>query len=195
VPSNALIGWHGARAAAMNEIAAAHLAVGGSGRGRRYATEQINHAYAMLVAAQFQGFCRELHTECAVHIAGHAGLPPAMSLLFRAELTRARQLDRGNAQPASLGADFGRLGLKLQFWDVLRAADPASVQWRDRLEILNEWRNAIAHQDFSSARLRSGTLRLEHVRRWRGTCNRLARLMDGVLHRHLLALTGVAPWT
>jgi hypothetical protein len=105
---------------------------------------------------------------------------------------RGRQLDRGNAQPGSLGADFGRFGMA--FWDDLALAEPASVQWRAGLDLLNEWRNAIAHQDFTSARLGGGTLQLEQVRRWRRMCDLLARLMDRVLGRHLTGLTGVIPW-
>src|ERR1700682_173538 len=52
----------------LDEIVEAHRAVGGSGRGRRHATEQVNHAYAVLLSSQFQGFCRDLHSECARHI-------------------------------------------------------------------------------------------------------------------------------
>lgn len=53
---------------ALGEIAAAHTAVGGQGSGRRYATQEINHAYAVLLSSQFQRFCRDLHTEAAAHV-------------------------------------------------------------------------------------------------------------------------------
>ena len=46
MPSAALIKWEGDAQRALDEIEAAHRAVEGSGRGRRYATLQINHAYA-----------------------------------------------------------------------------------------------------------------------------------------------------
>jgi hypothetical protein len=102
-------------------------------------------------------------------------------------------LDRGNAQPSSLGADFGRLGIDL--WDSLKTYDPASTGWKDDLELLNDWRNAIAHQDFSSPKL-GGTrlLRLAEVRRWRTSCDRLAAALDEVLRRHLQMLMGTSPW-
>ncbi len=192
MPSNSLEGWRGPRAAALDEIAAAHTAVGGLGRGRRYATEQINHAYAVLLAGQFQGFCRDLHTECAYFLVNNVGLPPAVSEMFRTELTRGRMLDRGNAHPGSLGSDFARFDFP--FWDSLRGLNPAAVQWSEGLDLLNAWRNAVAHQDFTSPRLEGGTLGLVQVRRWRRMCDRLAGVMDLALGRQLLPLTGSEPW-
>jgi hypothetical protein len=37
-----LIRWNGERSAALDEIEDAHAVVGGTERGRRYATQQIN---------------------------------------------------------------------------------------------------------------------------------------------------------
>jgi hypothetical protein len=37
----------------LQEIENAHAAVGGTGRGRRYTTQQINRAFVMLLASQF----------------------------------------------------------------------------------------------------------------------------------------------
>ena len=56
------------RRRALDEIEAAHASVGGTGPGRRYATQQINQAYAVLLASQFQGYCRDLHTESVAHL-------------------------------------------------------------------------------------------------------------------------------
>lgn len=53
--------------------------------------------------------------------------------------------------PGSLRADFGRFGIDL--WHELELHDPAARVWRDQIDLLNEWRNAIAHQDFTSPRL------------------------------------------
>jgi hypothetical protein len=142
MPSTSYRYWRKVRTTALDEIAHAHAAVGGTARGRRYTTQQINRAYAMLLASQFQGFCRDLHSECVDHILGVIAPPPPLRNLVRAEFTRGRHLDRGNAQPSSLGADFGRLGI--DFWDELEIYDTTSVEWKDNLDVLNEWRNAIA---------------------------------------------------
>jgi hypothetical protein len=119
MPSIAYAEWSTRRHHALNEIARAHAAVGGTRRGRRYATQQINHAYAVLIASQFQGFCRDLHSECARHLVAAIAVPGLQAIVLN-ELNWNRQLDRGNAQPASIGADFGRLGI--DFWPMIRGA-------------------------------------------------------------------------
>jgi hypothetical protein len=102
-------------------------------------------------------------------------------------------LDRGNARASSLGTDFSRLGI--DFWNEVDNRDIRNQARRRSLEWLNDWRNAIAHQDLDPARL-GGTviLRLARVRRWRADCERLARSFDEVMRQHLLALTGTPPW-
>jgi hypothetical protein len=193
MPSISYRHWKSARARALDEIASAHAAVGGTARGRRYATQQINRAYAVLLASQFQGYCRDLHSECVDHLL--CVIAPTQSLipLIRAEMVRGRQLDRGNAQPSSLGADFGRLEIDL--WVDLSLFDASSLSWKNDLDLLNDWRNAIVHQDFTSSKLGGiMNLRLITVRRWRRSCSRLARAMDEMVRRDMQRLTGVSPW-
>ena len=108
MPSTSYRRWRTMRARALDAIEQAHAAIGGKGPGRRYATEQINHAYAVLLASQFQGFCRDLHSEALDHVLAVLAPPPQLRIFLRNELTRGRQLDQRNAQPSSLGADFGR---------------------------------------------------------------------------------------
>lgn len=192
MPSTAYRRWTFERAAALDQIAQAHAAVGGTGRGRRYATQQVNHAYAVLLASQFQGFCRDLHSECVERIVA-AILPATFHTTIREEMTWNRQLDRGNAHAASVGADYGRL--EIDFWAEVDAYNSRTPAVRAELDRLNAWRNAIAHQDFDPARLGGTTvLRLARVRRWRSTCSRLARDFDGVMGHYLRRTTGTAPW-
>ena len=193
MPSNSYRIWRTTRATVLDEVADAQATVGGSERGRRYATQQLVRAYAVMLAAQFQGFCRDLHDDCVEHLLRVIGPPPSLRPLLLDELTRGRQLDRGNAQPSSLGADFGRLGIDL--WPALHEYDADSVGWRADLEALNDWRNAIVHEDFTSPRLREIiNLRLDQVRHWRRSCRRLARAIDEVSRQRLLVTTGVSPW-
>jgi hypothetical protein len=110
MPSVSYRRWRTTRAKALDEIAEAHAAVGGSARGRRFATQQINRSYTVLLAAHFQGYSRDLHSECVDHLLLMIAPPKPLQQLLRTELTRGRHLDRGNAQPSSLGADFRRLG-------------------------------------------------------------------------------------
>jgi hypothetical protein len=192
MPSTALKQWRTIRAGALDELEQAHASVGGSGPGRRYATQQINHAYAVLLSSHFQGYCRDLHTECVEHMVLQLSAP-AWHAVVLTEFTLHRKLDSGNPNPGNPGADFLRLGIEL--WDELRAADQRNLHRRRLLQELNEWRNAIAHQNFDPRRLGGRiTLHLTDVRRWRGACNYLADAMDTLMHAYLCQVTGVPPW-
>jgi hypothetical protein len=192
MPSVSWQEWNTTRGGELDEIEAAHRSVGGTARGRRYATEQINHAYAVLLASQLQGFCRDLHTEC-VHYLVRAVTPVVLQSVLRAEFLLNRSLDRGNANPSSIGSDFNRLGVK--FWLEVYADWLRNDRRRELLDELNQWRNAIAHQDFDPNILGGSTvLHLPQVRAWRSACNRLALSFDNVMRRHLQTMSGVFPW-
>ena len=184
--------WRTSAHAELTELLRAHRAIGGDSRGRRYTTQQVNRALAVLLASHFQAYCRDLHNEVIDHLVAVLE-PAAVRPLVRAELERERRLDRGNATPGNLGTDFGRLALA--FWPALRLATPEATLMHQQLEALNDWRNAIAHQDFDPDKL-GGTvvLRLNRVRQWRSLLNRMARVMDAMLARHLQTLLGVCPW-
>lgn len=192
MPSASLGLWTTVRAATFDEIEAAHASVGGVGRGRRYATQQINQAYVVLVSSHFQGFCRDLHSECADALV-RAVFPAVLRPAVRAEFLRDRKLKQGNANPGNIGADFGRLGVA--FWPAVLALDKRNRERQNKLGRMNDWRNAIAHQDFDPARLgHSTTLRLAEVRDGRAACDRLADSFDEAMHAYLLPVTGAAPW-
>ena len=193
MPSTSLQTWRQRRIAELDEIENAHRRVGGIQRGRRYATQQINHAYAMLLSAQFQEFCRDLYSEAVGHIVQVID-PVVLRPALRAEFTLNRQLDRGNPHPGAIGADFNRLGL--DFWDQVRHHDWRNRARQNRLDDLNTWRNAIAHQDFDPKQLGGTiTLRLARVRGWRKACEHLAASFDEVMRDHIEQFTGVFPWS
>lgn len=189
--SASLTTWLGPRANDLDEIEAAHAAVGGSKRGRRWATEQINHAYTVLLSSQFQGFCRDLHSECVDWFVTTA-LPGRLHAIVRAEFLFGRRLDRGNPSPDNIDADFQRLGIDL--WPQLRHADARTTHRRKRLAELGEWRNAIAHQDFRNPKLTPARIRLSTVQSWRSICGALAVAMDRALQRYLGSVSGNDPW-
>ncbi len=193
MPSNALEKWQGQRLVELDELEAAHNAVGGDGPGRRRALLRVNHAYAVLVSSAFQGFCRDLHSEAVDHLVGQ--LPnTTVGFLFQRSMTLARKLDFGNPNPGNLGADFGRIFVS-GFWPAVLGTPPnATVRQRQaKLETLNEWRNAIAHQDWSRL---GGTsaLHISTVRDWRSATNQLARRFDRVVRDELQNITKKAPW-
>lgn len=191
MPSRSLNRWSGERAVALDEIENAHAMVGGTERGRRYATQQINYAYAALLSGHFQGFCRDLHSECIDHIV--ASLPANVRSFTRVDFTWNRSLSRGNPHPGAIGSDFNRLGI--DFWADVDALHALNARRRALLQELINWRNAIAHQDFDPvAPGGPATLHLGTVRGWRSAVNALAHSFDQVVYNYLHALFGSAPW-
>src|SRR5579875_2854608 len=79
----------------------------------------INYSYAALLSSHFQGFCRDLHSECIDLII--AIVPVQLEGLLRTEFAWNRSLDRGNPHPGAIGSDFNRLGVK--FWAEVYAVD------------------------------------------------------------------------
>src|SRR5947199_9531568 len=120
MPSQSLQTWLNERRLALDEIENAHRRVGGAGRGRRYATQQINCAYALLLSSQFQGFCRDLHNEC-VRLLVQWITPVGLRAGFQETLRLSRKLDTGNPNPGNLGADFARFGI--DFWSAVDQLD------------------------------------------------------------------------
>lgn len=193
MPSRSLIRWQSEQRVALDQIEAAHAAVGGAGRGRRYATQQINQAYVMLLSSQFQSFCRNLHSEAVDHVCGPVGVGGARLDLLRLRLMAGRKLDKGNPNPGNIGEDFRFFDLDL--WAAVHSAGVMNRRRRQYLEDLNVWRNAIAHQDFTDQRLQGRTaVRLSDVQRWRRACDGLAAEFDAVVAAHLGTILGANPW-
>jgi HEPN superfamily RiboL-PSP-like protein len=192
MPSVSLEDWRTVRRAALDEMEAAHRSVGGTGPGRRHATQQINQAYAVLLSSQFQGFCRDFHSECANYFVQSvpAGL---LRTALRNVLVLHLRLKTGNPNPGNIGDDYNRFGLS--FWDEVKNLDIHNQARRGQLDELNLWRNAIAHQDFDPAKLgRTTVLRLQRVRKWRRACDQLANAFEEVMRSHLHAVNGSSPW-
>jgi len=192
MPSVSYIEWSTRAIAALDETESAHRSVGGTGPGRRYATQQINQAYAVLLSSQFQKFCRDLHTECVKRLAPSI-TPAAFQTTLSTLLIQDRKLDRGNPNPGNVGSDFDRLGIR--FWPEVNKIHRRNPSRQALLDELNAWRNAIAHQDFAGlATAGTMSLTLRQVRRWRRACAALAVAFDAVMYSHILRLTGMPPW-
>lgn len=189
MPSNSLAKWSGERTNALDEIESAHSVIGGTARGRRYATQQINYSYVALLSSHFQGFCRDLHTECTERIV--AAVPVKLQAFVRAEFFLNRALDKGNPHPGGVGSDFERLGI--QFWPHVKQLNARNDRRSQLLQELIDWRNAIAHQDFRPVG-GNPTLHLKRVRAWRRALGALAVDFDRTMHDYLFGLLGAAPW-
>jgi hypothetical protein len=208
--SDALDRWQTERAEALDSLDSIHGKITGRKRGRKYDTKHLNRALFVALAAEFQGFCRDLHEDAAIHIAnslqavpGNAKVVPVvLDALVRErttsstrEPTKDRRLDKGNADFSALVTDYATLGILLN--NELKARYPKkSPKWVKTLEALNDARNGIAHSDARKLATsdRDHGLTLATFRRWRSSLNGASDGMDKVVGAYLLDLTGTNPW-
>jgi hypothetical protein len=195
--SASLITWAAARTDRIKRLRAAHEAFGGTGPGRRWVTDELNHALILRLASEFQGFARDLHDESGLFVA--RCLAPRNQQLqdsLRIPYTLYRKMNQGNADPGTLGNDFGLFGLVL--WADLQARYPAYGKgWNQKLAALNMARNGIVHDDGTKiARVQADgwPLTLRSVDRWKSSLDGLARGMDRAVGGHLKLMYGTTAW-
>jgi len=196
VPSPALEAWSTSRARRLDQLHDAHAVVAGPARGRKWQTEQINWSLNLKLAAEFQGYCRELHD--VVGDLMLTGIPNStLAAVMRVYFTDNRQLDKGNAQPNSLSSDFARFGLDL--WDRLNIRYTRASKWKKALDLLNQGRNAIAHSNEQRIAVVAADGHnvgsVSDFRSCRSKINQLATAMDRVLASHIAStLQSPEPW-
>jgi hypothetical protein len=195
--SEALGNWRVERARHLDELLHAHQLVGGPTRGRRWRTGALNGALVLQLAAEFQGFARDLHDLASDVFANWtASGNAALERVVRLQLTNSRFIDRGNAQPGSIGADFGRFGFRV--WPALSGRDANSARYQAALDQVNQARNAIAHADDAKlGQLRAAglPLTLRTFRSWRRDLDQLVGTLDVEVAHQLGRLFGQAePW-
>jgi hypothetical protein len=187
MPSNALQQWTTARMPRLAEVDAQCAATLALTPVPDLADENLR-GYVMLLAAHFQGFCRDLHTECGQVFAQSAALH--LRLVIQVQCRAARDLDGANAKLESIRKDFDRFGMDL---GAELRRDPANGPRVTLLGHLNAWRNYAAHhKDVPPAA--GGPFTLAAVRGWKTACDALAAELDRIMYNQLRATLGVPPW-
>lgn len=186
MPSVALVQWQNDRVQRLNEVEAHCAAVAALVPPSPAFLDETLRGFVLHLSAHFQGFCRDLYTECSQICisAMPLGLQPTAQLQFLAHLA----IENGNPNHANLKRDFGRFGFSLN----LHATNPHQLT---DLGHLNAWRNKAAHQ--GSRSLGGGVpaaLALPIVQGWKTSCDGLASALDGIMYVELLRIMGVAPW-
>jgi hypothetical protein len=86
----------------------------------------------------------------------------------------------------------------MRLWDDLRSTHPVKArQWHDRLALLSEARNGLAHADdqkIAKVVAAGWPLTLRSARKWRSTLEALAVGMDRAVRRHLSRGLRVEAW-
>jgi hypothetical protein len=184
--------WQSKRRKALDEFVTIRRSIDTVHTGTRHARQQIHEAFVLMLCAQFQGFCRDLHSEGIDHVANRIQSMALRTMLI-AQFRFGRKLDTGNPNAGNIGSDFNRFGI--DFWKAVLQNNPGLKTHQDNLATMNEWRNAIAHQSFDPMKLGGSTvLKRSQSNAWRMSCDRLASVFDSVLADHLTLVTSVRPW-
>jgi hypothetical protein len=185
--SLALASWHEERRSHLDNLLDAHKLVGGPAPGRRRRTAALNDALILRLAAEFQGFARDLHDQASdVFASWITPSNPTVQQLIRSRLVEGRDLERGNAHPGSIGRDFGRFGFEV--WRELHRRDARTAEHNESLALVNDARNGLAHSDdakLASLRDRGHPLLLSTFRRWRQDLDALAANLDAEISSQL----------
>ena len=140
----------------------------------------------MLLSGHFQGFCRDLYTECSQICA--AAVPPGLQTTVQAQFAAELKLNFGNPTVENIRRDFERFGFLLNLAGIHRVGVT-------HLGHLNYWRNATAHQRATPPPAGvPATLTLADVQAWRASCDGLATSLDAIMSDELLRILGTAPW-
>jgi hypothetical protein len=112
MPSAALIRWHADRLTRLTHIDAhcAALLLPPVASPSPLAHESLQ-GYVMLLSGHFQGFCRDLYTECLQLCA--AVVPPRLSATVQAQFGAEVKLNSGNPTVPNIRKDFERFGFLL----------------------------------------------------------------------------------
>jgi hypothetical protein len=173
MPSASLQFWHNDRIPRLTEIDGQCAAAAALAPPNPRLLDESLRGYVLLLSAHFQGFCRDLYTEASQIIVSRVRRA-ALQVLFQAQFSAHRKLDKGNPNLANLKEDFKRFGFQLDFV----AADPTNAIRLADLAHLNDWRNVAAHQ--GTPILGMPPLTLPTVQAWRVSCDGLAVSLDDI---------------
>jgi len=151
--------------------------------------DETLRGYVLHLSAHFQGYCRNLYTECSQIWMG--AIPVALQATAQAQFSAQLALEKGNPTYVNIKRNFNRFGFLLN----LQTTHVGGPQQVTDLGHMNNWRNKAAHQ--GTQPLGSGvppTLTLPVLRDWRMSCDGLATALDSIMRAELLRIMGIAPW-
>src|SRR3954468_10292259 len=120
MPSASLQRWQTDRMPRLTEVDSQYAASLVLAPPQPNLVEENLRGYVMLLSAHFQGFCRDLYTECALIVVSK--VRTSLRVLFQSQFTAHRALDHGNPNIKKVREDFERFGFLLD----LPAADAAN---------------------------------------------------------------------
>jgi uncharacterized protein YaiE (UPF0345 family) len=186
MPSASLHNWQTVRLTSLGHVDAQCAACVAAVPPNVHLIDENLRAYVLLLAAHFQGFCRDLYTESAQVIVSRVRRP-ALEVLFQEQFSARRELDHSNAHFGTIVKDFNRFGFAAKATlDALPGALKAD------LHDLNEWRKPAAHQNVVLPA--GGPLTVPMIQGWRNSCNTLAIELDRIMYNKLRLRLRRRPW-
>lgn len=185
MPSASINSWRNDRIPRLAEIDAQCASSASAIPPSPHLIDENFRGFILLLSAHFQGFCRDLYTECSMIISAEVRVD--LRALVQEQFTANRRIDQGNPNIENLKKDFNRFGFKLE----MANHDPANHARLAHLRALNEWRNIAAHQ---GAVPPAGLPTLATIQSWRNSCDGLAASLDDILYNQLQGLLHRRPW-
>ena len=186
MPSHAMLTWQLVCESRLEPMRQLCLADVSADRSAALADEQLR-AFVVLLSAHFQGFLRDLYTECVQSLVRI--MPESLRIGFEFQCFGGLKLETGNPKWDNIRIDFDRIGLDIS--QPFRTK-PESERLLTQLGLLNRARNAVAHRE--NNRPDGVAIDSEHAAIWFAACDTIARELESVMDLHLATIIGQAPW-
>lgn len=186
MPSNSLQVWQNDRLVRLSQVVGQCNAIAASLPSQPSLLDENLRACVLLLSAHFQGFCRDLYTECGQVIASRIR-SKRVQLVCQSQFDEHRKLDHGNPTVANIRADLERFGFELNL-EKVDAGNPSRIT---DLGHLNRWRNAAAHHGNVPLGI---PLTLPNIQKWHSSCSGLALSLDGIMYDGLRKILRKSPW-
>jgi hypothetical protein len=184
MPSVSLTNWRTARLPGLRALEAQCAATLATAATNPRLAEENVRGFIVLLSAHFQGFCRDLFTECSQVVV--LKVRKTLQRLVQAQFAAGSALDYGNPNLQNLKKAFDRFGFQLDL-----SADPANAVRLQHLAEMNYWRNIVAHHGVVPP---TGLPVLTSLRGWQQSCDGLTASLDQIMYNQLRTLLRRRPW-
>jgi len=188
--SPAFQAWRSSRLARIDRLVAAHPESPGSTTDLAV-TQEWTQALVLMLAGEFQGYCRDLHNFVAQEMVKAVTVPGSRmrAMLFEG-LTVGRALDLRSADPKTIQTDFSRLGIEL--WAAIGTPETVAG-WRNAVRLLHRARSGVIHDDGRAreqVQAEGWPFQLDSIRRWRDALDEIAVAMEVATSQDIADLFG-----
>ncbi len=188
MPSNAQTKWKGERIASLmilqnlcvRECKTSALTAAGN---------ECLESFVVHLCGHFQGFCRDLYTECTQLCV--AAAPEGLQAAIQAQFITSLRLDTGNPTEKNISVDFDRFGTLIE----IQAAVGNRSHLLSDLKNVIHWRNHIVHRNFGPHPHKGPkVLTIKLLQKWKSSCDELVDALDGRMLEVMGSLLGRNPW-